>query len=199
VSLLNNFLAAFHQRLTRYLYQEVIMSFVPSSSVVFAAPPAVAASLMAFLVANLVRLNGDLEAVQLTQRLGPEGGDYGSPLFYVGAMVLSEAEIALIRSEFREGGALYDAGCRARRLLFPPTEVAAPATVAGKLTVEVLENLPIPSGLDWSVTRLAKDAFFGELGLPGAPLVVLDPPEENILRRPVAARQRSFPGPCPLG
>lgn len=180
MSLWRRTLLTLHAALTRTLTGVTPMSFVPSSSVIFAAPPAVAASLQAYLVATLVRLNGDVEQVALTQRLGPDGGDYNAPAYYAGAMTLSEAEIVLIRDEFRAGGALYDAGARARRQLFPPTEVAAPAVVAGKLTVDVIEELPIPAGVDWSVTRVGKDAFFAELGLPGAPLVVLDPPEQNL-------------------
>jgi hypothetical protein len=156
------------------------MSFTPSSSVIFAAPPAVAAPMQAYLVATLVRLNGDVGQIALTQRLGLPGGDYNAPLFYVGAMTLSEAEIALIRDEFRAGGALYDAGARARRQLFPPTEIAAPGTAPGRLTVTVIEELPIPGDTDWAVTRVKKDAFFAELGLPGAPLEVLDPPDQNL-------------------
>jgi hypothetical protein len=128
-----------------------------------------------------VRLGGDVEQVPLTQRLGPEvGGDYDAPLYYAGALSLSEAEILLIRSEFRAGGDLYGLGCRARRLLFPPKEIAAPGVASGKITVEVLDSLPIPEGVDWSVTRVTKDLFFEELGLPGAPLVVLSPPDEAI-------------------
>jgi hypothetical protein len=180
VTLATRVLLAFHATLTRYLLREVIMSFVPASSVIFAAPPAVAASLQAYLIETLVRLGGAIDSVALTQRLGPDGGDYADPSFYVGAMTLSEAEILLIRSEFRAGGTLYDAGCRARRLLFPPKEIAAPGTAPGKLTVDVVETLPIPGGVDWETTRVAKDAFFAELGLPGDPLVVLSPPEDNL-------------------
>ena len=181
MSLWHRALLHVHTALTRLLLHEVPMSYVPSSSVIFAAPPASAAALQAFLVGALVRLGGDLEQVALTQRLGVEGvDDYANPPFYAGAMTLSEAEILLIRDEFRAGGALYDAGCRARRQLFPPAEVAAPAVVVGKLTVTVIEELPIPGGTDWSTTRVSKDAFFAELGLPGAPLSALAPPEQNL-------------------
>jgi hypothetical protein len=173
-------LFALHATLTRHLLREVIMSFAPASSVIFAAPPAVAASLQAYLIETLVRLGGAVDAVTLTQRLGPDGGDYANPSFYAGAMTLSEAEILLIRSEFRAGGALYDAGCRARRLLFPPKEIAAPGSAAGKITVDVIDALPIPGGVDWETTRVTVDAFYAELGLPGAPLVVLSPPEDNL-------------------
>lgn len=175
-------LVSLHTSLSRLVQRKVhLMSTQFASSVIFAAPPLEAASLQAFLVTALVRLGGDVEQIPLTQRLGPEeGGDYDAPLFYVGALSLSEAEILLIRSEFRAGGALFAAGCRARRLLFPPTEIAAPGTAPGKITVDVIEELPVPEGVDWSVTRVTKDLFFAELGLPGAPLVVLSPPDEAI-------------------
>jgi hypothetical protein len=157
------------------------MSFLPVASVIFAAPPAVVAALRLFLVQNLQRLGGDIEQVVLTQHLGREGEHtYASPAYYAGALTLSEAEIALIRDEFRAGGTLYDAGARARRQLFPPKEIAAPDAEPGKITVDVIEALPIPDGVDWPVTRVAKDAFYAELGLPGAPLAPIDPPEQNL-------------------
>jgi hypothetical protein len=175
-------LLALRTTLDRLLHKEInTMSFEPVASVMFAAPPSVVAALRLFLVQNLQRLGGDIEQVVLTQHLGRVGEHtYANPVYFVGAMTLSEAEIALIRNEFRAGGALYDAGARARRQMFPAKEVAAPEVEAGMLTVEVIEELPIPSDVDWAVTRVSKDAFYAELGLPGAPLAPLDPPEQNI-------------------
>lgn len=174
-------LLALRSSLTTYLSREVaIMSTSFTSSVIFAAPPNAAAALQAYLIEALVRLNGDVGNVALTQRLGLDGGDYNAPLFYAGAMTLSDAEILLIRDEFRDGGDLYALGVRARRQLFGATEIAAPGSAPGKTTVTVITELPIPGEVDWSVTRVSKDAFFAELGLPGAPLVVLSPPEQNL-------------------
>lgn len=182
MSLWHRVLTIVHFNLTTYLQKEFIMSFEPNFLVAFAAPPLLAASLQAYLISALTRLKGDLNEVALTQRLGPTGGDYDNPLFFAGALSLSEAEILLIKSEFRSGGDLYDAGVRARRLFFPPKEVAAPDEAEGKLTVQVIgaEDLPVPEGQDWSATRLTKDAFFKELGAPGNALVVLEAPPDNI-------------------
>lgn len=125
-----------------------------------ACPPAELAALQSFLYA-LGRPVGSVDLVL-------EAGVDGQPpvLYRVGSDTFTDEEVTALRPWISPGGAGYEAGMRCRRGLNTPTEIAAPDTAPGKLTVTVIEEgEPIPAGVDWADTRLAFPRFLEELGV----------------------------------
>lgn len=142
-----------------------------NASVIFACPPSALPDLKVWARDNLSIPVGDFD---LVLRLGPDGTPYAEASHLAGAMTFKGPQIELLRPEVSPEGGLYALGIRARRLVFPPAETTSGEP--GKLQVEVIEEgQPIPSGVDWSATRLTRDRFLEELGV-----VQLEAPEPAI-------------------
>lgn len=125
-----------------------------------ACPVADLASLQDFFYSILGRPVGSFD---LVLELGVDSQP--PALMRAGSDTFTDAEIALLRPWLTTGEG-FSLGIKGRRGFNSATEIAAPDTAPGKVTVTVIEEgEPIPSGVDWADVRLTFPRFLEELGL----------------------------------